>query len=124
MDQLIRSGIIPLASVQGKDIAFVPDETTVTGVSLAYQLFVSQITQLILWCRDHFEKALRGRALEAELRQAFFSFWESRGHSGPDHLDISVGDIEKDDQVSLKIELGVSRQILPSGGKVALDLFW
>ena len=115
---------MPLASVHGKDIAFLPDETTVTGVSLAYQLLVSQITQLILWCRDHFEKGLRGRDLEAELQQAFFSFWKNRGHSGPDHLEISAGDVEEDGQVPLKIELEVSRQILPSGGKVALDLFW
>ena len=52
IDQFIRGGIIPFAVEQGKDIAFVPDETTAAGISLRYQLLVSRITQLVLWCRD------------------------------------------------------------------------
>jgi type VI secretion system protein ImpC len=124
IDQLIRSGIIPLASVQGKDIAFVPDETTVNGVSLAYQLLVSQITQLVLWCRDHFEKGLEGDDLEAELRGAFGAFWERAGHHGPENLGISVGKLEPDGRIAVRITLEPSRQILPSREKVEVDFLW
>jgi len=124
IDQLIRSGIMPLASVQGKDITFVPDETTVSGVSLAYQLVVSRITQFILWCRDHFEKGLRGEDLEAELRGAFGAFWERTGYHGPENLRISVGKPGPDGRIQVRIRLEPSRQILPSGDRVELDFSW
>ncbi|MBW1858381.1 MAG: type VI secretion system contractile sheath large subunit, partial [Deltaproteobacteria bacterium] len=40
IDQFIRSGIIPLAAAQSKDIAFVPDEITVGDTSLRFQLLL------------------------------------------------------------------------------------
>jgi type VI secretion system protein ImpC len=124
IDQFIRSGIIPLAAAQAKDIAFVPDETTVGGVSLGYQLLLSRITQLVLWCRDHFEKGLTGSDLEAELRRAFSSFWEKSGHFGPELLEISAGQPDQDDRIPLRIVLEPSRQILPSRQKVELAFSW
>jgi hypothetical protein len=144
-DQFIRCGIIPLAAVPGKDIAFVPDETTTGGISLRYQLFVSRITQLLLWCRDHFEKGIKGADLEAELKQAcrdhfekgikgadleaelkqaFRFFWETSGYSGPESLDILVGNPDPDGRVPVRIALESSRQILTSRDKVALDFSW
>lgn len=124
IDQFIRSGIIPLAVVQGQDIAFVPDEATAGGISLGYQLFVSRITQLLLWCRDHFEKGIKGADLEAELKQAFRFFWETSGYSGPESLDILVGNPDPDGRVPVRIALESSRQILASRDKVALDFSW
>jgi len=124
IDQLIRSGIIPLAAAHGKDIAFVPDETMIGGVSLGYQLFVSRIIQLITWCRDHLEKGLEGDDLEAELRQAFGAFWERLGHHGPENLRISVGKPGPDGRIAVRITLEPSRQILSSREKVELDFSW
>jgi type VI secretion system ImpB/VipA family protein len=124
IDQLIRSGIMPLASLQGKDCAFVPDETVVGGVSLGYQLFVSRITQLVLWCRDHLEKGIKGADLEAELRQAFGEFWERTGHQGPENLMISAAEPTPDGRIPVRITLEPSRQILPSREKVELDFLW
>ena len=124
IDQLIRSGIIPLAAAQGKDIAFTPDGTTVNGISLGYQLLISRITQLVLWCRDHFEKGLKGTDLEASLRQAFRLFWEKSGHSGPESLDISAGQPDQDGRIPVRILLEPSRQILPSRQQVELDFLW
>jgi type VI secretion system protein ImpC len=124
MDQLIRSGIIPLAAVGGKDIAFVADETTTGGVSLCYQLVVSRITQFILWCRDHLEKGIKGEDLETELRQAFGAFWERTGQPGPEDLSISVGKPAPDGRVQVRITLEPSREILPSREKVELDFSW
>jgi len=124
IDQFIRSGIIPLAAAQGKDIAFVPDEITVGDTSLSFQLLLSRITQLVLWCRDHFEKSLKGADLEADLRQAFYSFWEKSGHSGPEFLEISAGQPDLDHRIPLRIVLEPSRQILPSRQKVELVFAW
>ena len=115
---------MPLASVQGKDSAFVPDETTVSGVSLAYQLFVSRIIQLITWCRDHLEKGLEGEDLEAELRQAFGAFWEHIGQHGPENLTISVGKPAPAGRIAVRILLEPSREILPSRERVELDFSW
>ncbi|MFX1555365.1 MAG: type VI secretion system contractile sheath domain-containing protein, partial [Promethearchaeota archaeon] len=124
IDQLIRSGIIPLASVRGKDIAFAPDETVVGGVSLAYQLLVSRIIQLITWCRDHFERGLEGNDLEVELRQAFGEFWERTGHHGPENLMIAAARSTPDGRIPVRITLEPSRQIQPSREKVELDFLW
>ncbi|NIO09315.1 MAG: hypothetical protein GTO40_15405 [Deltaproteobacteria bacterium] len=124
MDQLIRSGIIPLAALGGKDIAFVPNETTTGGVSLCYQLVVSRITQFILWCRDHLEKGIKGGDLEAELRQAFCAFWERTGEHGPENLTISAAKPTPDGRIPVRITLEPSRQILPSREKVELDFSW
>jgi hypothetical protein len=124
IDQFIRSGIILFAAVQGKDIAFVPDETTAAGISLGYQLFVTRITQLLLWCRDHFEKGINGADLEAELRQAFKLFWETSGYSGPESLEILAGKPDPQGRIPVQIALKPARQILASRDKVALDFLW
>jgi type VI secretion system protein ImpC len=124
IDQFIRSGIIPLAAEPGKDIAFVPGETTAGGISLCYQLFVSRVTQLVLWCRDHFEKGLNGGDLEEELQRAFKLFWETSGHSGPESLEILAGKPEPDGRIPVRIVLEPARQILPSKDKVELDFMW
>jgi type VI secretion system protein ImpC len=124
IDQFIRSGIIPLAAVQGKDIAFVPNENTVGGVSLSYQLLVSRITQLVLWCRDHFEKGLKGSDLEAELGKAFSLLLESSGHSDPESLEIRTGKPDSDGRIPIRISLEPSREILPSRKRVELNFMW
>ncbi|MGD8883050.1 MAG: type VI secretion system contractile sheath large subunit, partial [Desulfobacterales bacterium] len=124
IDQFIRSGIIAFAAIQGRDIAFVPDETTAAGISLRYQLLVSRIIQLLLWCRDHFEKGIKGTDLEAELEQAFRLFWETSGHSGPESLEILAGKADPQGRVPVRIALKPSRQILSSKDTVALDFLW
>jgi hypothetical protein len=75
-------------------------------------------------CRDHFEKGIKGADLEAELKQAFRFFWETSGYSGPESLDILVGNPDPDGRVPVRIALESSRQILTSRDKVALDFSW
>jgi len=124
IDQFIRSGIIPIAAAQGKDSAFVPDEITVGDTSLSFQLLLSRIIQLLLWCRDHFEKGLKDGDLEVDLRQAFHSFWEKSGHSGPESLEISAGQPDQEDIIPVRIVLEPSREILPSRKQVELNFRW
>jgi hypothetical protein len=110
--------------VQGRDIAFVPDETTAGDISLRYQLFVSRITQLVLWCRDHLEKGIKGADLETELQRAFKFFWETSGYSGPESLEILAGNPGPDGRVPVRIALEPTRQILPSRDIVELEFSW
>jgi len=96
----------------------------VGGSALSYQLYISRITHLILWCRDHLPRDLAGTALESELRQAFALFWEACGRLGPQRLNISVGDPDSDGRIPIRIELHPSREILSFGEKVELNFFW
>jgi type VI secretion system protein ImpC len=124
IDQFKRAGIIPLAAIANKDIVFTPKEVTMTGVSLAYQLFVSRITQFVLWCKDHFTDELSGEELESRLKKAFIQFWEKSGHSGPEFLDITAGNPDADGRIPLHIELQPSRKILSKGESIVMDFFW
>jgi type VI secretion system protein ImpC len=124
IDQFRRAGIMPLAAMKNKDIAFVPAETTMGGVSLSYQLLVSRITQFMLRCRDNLPKGLKGAELEHVLRQELSLFWEKSGHAGPDKLEISAGHPEPDNRIPLRIDLQPSRKILPSGEKIVLEFSW
>lgn len=72
LDQFIRGGIIPLISPYNKDTAFVPAETTISGGSLRYQLFLSMITRFIFWCKDNFGKDIEPIDIENGIKQAFF----------------------------------------------------
>lgn len=124
IDQFRRAGIMPLAAIPNKDIVFTPTETTMGGAPLSYQLFVSRVTQFILWCRDNFPKDLSEDELEKGLRQAFSRFWEFSGHTGPENLEITVGRRNSDDRIPLHIALQPSRKILPSGEIIQLEFSW
>jgi type VI secretion system protein ImpC len=124
IDQFRRAGIMPLASMLNKDMAFTPLETTVGGASLSYQLFVSRITQLILWCQESFPKDLTETELEDRLRQAFSMFWGKSGHADPENFKISAGHPGPDNRIPLRIDLQPSRKILPSGEKIVLEFSW
>jgi type VI secretion system protein ImpC len=122
--QFIKTGIIPLVSSYDKDFAFTPAETTVAGVSLRYQLFVTRVTRFLFWCRDNFDQDLESTDFEEALQKAFCLFWERTGYPSPEGLEISVTkpDPEKPTQVSIVIE--PSREILPSREKVELSFNW
>ena len=122
--QFIDVGIIPFISPMNKDMAFIPFETTVAGRSLKYQLFLSRITQFLFWCKDHLEKDLDPPEIEKQLHKAFSLFWEKTGHLVPQGLDISVSKPKPDQPAIARIVIEPSRQILPSGEKVELELNW
>ncbi len=124
IDQFIRSGIIPLATMLDKDIAFVPAAPAVGRATLSSQLFVSRITRLILWCRDHFQKDLAGAELEAALQRTFALFWEASGHVNPENFSVETGEPQTNGRIPLRIQLEPSPQILSPGEKVELDFFW
>jgi hypothetical protein len=124
IDQFIRAGIMPLVSPLNKDTAFIPGETTVAGSSLSYHLFLSRITRFFFWCKDHFEEDLEPLDLEKNLRRAFSLFWEKSGHLTPKGLEISVSKPKPDQPVMVRIIIDPSRQILPTGEKIELELNW
>jgi type VI secretion system protein ImpC len=124
IDQFIRSGIIPLATMSDKDIAFVPAAPAVGRAALSYQLFVSRITRLIIWCRDHLQKDLAGVELEAALQRTFTLFWEASGHVKPENFSVETGETQTNGRIPLRIQLEPSPQILSPAEKVELEFFW
>ncbi len=122
--QFIDVGIIPFISPMNKDMAFITFETTVGGRSLKYQLFLSRITQFLFWCKDHLEKNLPPLEIEKQLYQAFSLFWERTGHLAPQGLEISVSKPKPEQPAIARIMIDPSRQILPSGEKIELELKW
>jgi hypothetical protein len=87
-------------------------------------MFVSRITQLVLWYKESFPEDLSAEELEIKLKAAFARFWEKSGHSGPEFLDIMAGNPDADGKVALHIELKPSGKILPKGESVVMDFFW
>lgn len=124
MDQLRRSGLIPIAAMPNRDSVFTPMETTLGGASLAYQLFASRVTQVLLWCREHLPPDLSGKMLEEALKQMFILFWEKSGHPGPESIIISAGPPDAEKRTPLRIDLQPSRDILASGEGLALEFRW
>jgi len=124
VDQFVRAGIIPLVSAANRDFAFTPRETTAAGTSLGYQLFLSRMTQVVLWCRDHFPDDLTPSSLQGELRRALSLFWEKTGHPAPEHLDVSARQVEADGGIKIFIELEPARDIVPSGEMARIEFVW
>lgn len=122
--QFIRAGILPLLAARNQDMVFTPAETTAAGTSLAYQLFVSRITQVILWCKDHLPQGLAPAALENDLKTAFSRFWERTGHHLPDSFTLTVSSPEGEDRPEVLIDLLPPRSIVPSGERVTLQFPW
>ncbi len=124
MEQLIRSGMIPLAAALNKDIAFVPSAPMVGGTALSYQLFVSRITQFVLWCREHLPRDIAGVELEAALQQSLALFWQASGHIGPEQVNVTAGAPEAEGRIPLRIQLQPSPRILSPPESVELEFFW
>jgi hypothetical protein len=122
--QFVKGGITPLVCPRNKDVAFVPSESTVGGGSLRYQLFVSRIAQFLLWCKEDLGGDLDPEDIQKGLERAFLRFWEGTGCAAPERLDISVNRPAPDKPALLKINLEPSRQVLPTGERIELELNW
>jgi type VI secretion system protein ImpC len=83
IDQFVKGGILPLISMLNKDSVFLPAETTVAGGSLAYQLFLSRISQFIFWCKDNLGPGLGPADLEENLKKGLCVVLGKVGPSRP-----------------------------------------
>ena len=123
--QMIASGLIPLISLKNKDTAFVADESTVTGGSLAFQLVLSRIVQFVIWCKEKFGKDATPPDIEAKLESALSEFWEKTGHKLPEDVHISV---KKPDAgggpAEVEILIRPQSDILPSREVVEFHFAW
>lgn len=124
ISQFLKVGILPLVSIPNKDIAFIPGDTTVGNGSLSYQLFLSRVTQFLFWCKESIGRDLDPADIERSLQRAFTLLWERTGHLSPRNLEISVTRPGPEKPAMARIVIEPSRQILPSGEKIELELNW
>jgi hypothetical protein len=124
IDQLLRSGITPLCAEPDKDCLWVGAEVTAGGPALAYQLLVSIVARLMLECREQFGGGGAPAGVEAKIRRAFASTWESTGHAPPAGLSIELGAPDEDGRIPVKVTLDPSAEILPAGTRVEMAFNW
>ena len=125
ISQFLKAGILPLVSTFGKDMAFMPQETTVGGGSLKYQLLVTVLSRFLFWCKDNFVPGLEPGDLEQALKKAFALFWEQTGQTAaPQVLDIGVTRPDGEKPARVRLTVVPPRQVLPSGQRVELEFSW
>ncbi len=124
VDQFLMAGIVPLCPTKNKDQAFFPSDRTLSGGSLAYQLVLSRVVQMLLWCNEHLAKDLQGRDLETEIERVFIGFFEKTGAGRPERLQISVSKAEMDKRRRVSVALHPPRGILTSHEEIRLEVEW
>ncbi|MDM8515323.1 type VI secretion system contractile sheath large subunit [Desulfobacterales bacterium HSG16] len=123
--QMIDSGIMPLVPEKGKDVAFFPAESSVFGSSSSYQMLVSQIAKMVMWCIENSDHdSLEKEEIAQELRQTMIHMWEKKGHMIPDDFKVSGKYIDQEQNITLSISLTPPREILRSGEKIELEFNW
>ena len=122
--QFTKAGFTPLASALDKDIAFTPAEATLARGSLRYQLLLSRIAGLLLWCRENLPADLGGASLEESVRQAFNAFWEKTGHAAPAGLRVTATPGTGGKAGVLRVVIDPSREVLPTGERIELEIPW
>ncbi len=126
--QFIAAGITPVLVPKNKDYAFVPDETTIPGGSLAYQCLVARTIQVLMAFEKDTDIPPDPDGIATGVKERFSLFWEKTGHSTPTDLAVSAVPDEKPDgeagQVVLSISFTPPPDILPSPQKVQFQLLW
>ena len=123
-DQLLLSGITPLIPDNKRDRVYLHKAIAVNGVSLAYQLLLSQITQFVLWCKDNLPDERDPDMLEVQLKLAFQVFSEQSSPAGLESVEIGTSPPDGENRILLQIKVTPSRSILSTGQPVELTLNW
>lgn len=120
LDQFKRIGIMPLSGVRNKDIAVMPFDITVAGISLQYQLILSRITQFVFWCIDHLGHTGDPAGIASDFKKAFSMFWQNSGFQLPDDMEITTGKPDDENKIPLYISFTPQPGILPVKQKIEL----
>jgi hypothetical protein len=121
LSQFLKAGITPLVSSLDRDIAFFPDERTAAGESLRYQLFVSRLSRFLMAAKDRLGTHLSSEEAARAILETLGIFWARTGHPRPP-FDASVAGQGPGKPAVLRLSVEPSREVLPVGGRVDLDL--
>lgn len=122
--QFAKAGFTPLASALDKDVAFTPVEATIGRGSFRRQLLLAFVARLLLLCQENLSSDLAGTALEESIRQVFNAVWEKTGQPPPAALRVTAAQGTGDRPGSLRVVLDPSRDVLPTGERIELEIPW
>ena len=124
LDQFARAGLTPLAAETGRDRAFFPRAVTIQGESLAYQLLLSQVTRLVLWCKDNLPAETSEVSLQTQLKLAFQVFSEQSSPPGFEEVNITAQAPGADGRIRVTFRITPAAAILPGQTPITLNLDW
>ncbi len=124
LEQFVQGGFTPLACETKRDVAFFPKAVVINGTSLAYQILLSQVTQFILWCKDHISSEGDPGHLEEQLKTALNRFSDQSDPPGFAKAAIDVQPIDQQGRIPVAIKLTPSSTTLPGQHPIELHLGW
>lgn len=124
LDQFARAGLTPLAAEAGRDKAFIPRAVTLQGKPLAYQLLLSQVTRLVLWCKDNLPAETSEVSLQTQLKLAFQVFSEQSQPPGFADVAITTRTPGKDGRIPVSFHITPAAAILPNQEAITLNIDW
>ena len=122
--QLKEVGITPLAGASMKDIAFIPKETTVSGESLALQLFFSRIIGFLMRCRDDFYDRTPGVRVEEYVMEALAGLFRAAGDDPPEDLSVKAGASGDASPLPLEITFTPPKRALHGATSLSFAFAW
>lgn len=124
--EFVEAGFTPVIGAVHKDIAITPRAVTLSGDSLAPQLFLNRVLGFLFWCRDNLAGQIDApdpAEVADNLKFAFSLFWQRTGHQPPADLHITPGE---HDEGALPLAIGFTppKDVLPGGAKVEFTFGW
>ncbi len=123
-DQFVQAGLTPLATEPKRDSAFFPKAVTVNGTSLAYQLLMNQVTQFILWCKDHLSAENAPGQLKEILHAALDRFSSQSNPPAFSSTFVETGAIDPQGRIPVIFKLTPSTVTLPGQTPIEMHLTW
>lgn len=124
LDQFARAGLTPLAAESGRDKAFFPRAVTLQGNAMAYQLLLSQVTRLVLWCKDNLPAETSEISLQTQLKMAFQVFSEQSQPPGFADVAITTQPPGADGRIPVTFHITPAASILPNQQAITLNIEW
>ena len=121
--EFIRSGFTPLAGARGRDTAFIPRESSVSGGPVAPQAFLNRLLGDLFRLRESLSDAGEPPS-EAALGEFLSSRFRETGHEPPEDLSVRVKSGASDKPPRVRISLTPPASLLRSPRPVALDWTW
>jgi len=123
-DQLFRSGIIPLMGMKDKDVAFAPGETTLGGISLAHQLYLSGIIRFLLSLQEKRGIDFKDRLPEAWIQDALARFLEDSLEPSADAVSVVLNRPDTNQRVPVTFKIMPSQAVLTTAQALEFTLSW
>ena len=122
--ELAESGLMPLTGQRGKDTAFMPRETTLTGGSMVFSLFMNRLLGHLFRLRSNGIET-QGKAPSAdEVSGALADLFRETGHEPPVDLSVRMEGGASEGAARMHVTLTPPASLLWGGEPVAFDLAW